>query len=120
VIAIALDYSFTHKMHVCLSGLLPSAIEALPPLLLLLLLLKRAPEAGGNGIVEAGLKGEFMPKSNGLVIPGLCIGPGVPITPLPAAVGFRDRGAGRTRQIEVTFSYRFRAWKRTMSSQTGS
>jgi hypothetical protein len=107
-------------MHVCLSGLLPSAIEALPPLLLLLLLLKRAFEADGNGIVEAGLKGELIPRSNGLVIPGLCIGPGVPIIPLPAAVGFRDRGAGRTRQIEVTFSYRFRAWKRVVSSQTKS
>jgi len=67
--------------------------------------LKREPVLAGNGIVEAGLKGELIPASNGLVMAGLGSGPGVPITPLtPPAVGLRDRGAGSTRQIEVTFS----------------
>lgn len=91
-------------MQVCRSGLLPNAIEALLLLLLLLALLKRPLDAFGNGMVDAGLKGELIPRSKGLVIPGLCIGPGVPITPLIPAAGFRDRGAGKTRQIEVTFS----------------
>jgi hypothetical protein len=86
-------------MQVCLSGVAPSITEVLA------VELNRELFALGKGIVEAGLKGELKPRSKGLVTAGLCNGPGVPITPLPLpAEGFRFRGAGRTRQMEVTFS----------------
>ena len=89
----------TYNMHVCLSGLAPMPIEGLTAEL------KRELAVAGNGIVDAGLKGELIPASKGLVMAGLGSGPGVPMTPFtPPAVGLRDRGAGSTRQIEVTFS----------------
>jgi hypothetical protein len=95
---VARNANSTYKIQVCLSGVefkLRDWLLAGFSLVLATL---------GKGIAEAGLKGEFMPGSKGLVMPGLCIGPGVPMIPLPTAVGFRDRGAGSTRQIEVTFS----------------
>jgi hypothetical protein len=94
-------------MHVCLSGFAPRPIEGLAAGL------KRELVLAGNGIADAGLKGELIPASKGLVMAGLGCGPGVPITPFtPPAVGFRDLGAGSTRQIDVTFSYKFLACER--------